>query len=154
MVSSLLSVAVDAATVYTWKDASGVTHFSDKPFPQARSSREVEIKAARPKRDVVAESSADSEQAKPKQNLFDASDKKRLNAECSKARKNLVSLASGKKVRRTNQEGENVVLDEASIQSEVQKNQTFISSYCRAEELSDSSTTDDNQNDEGQSDEI
>ena len=140
--TTMFAVSADAAKVYTWKDSSGVTHYSDKPFPKVRT-KTISIKAARPKSNN-AESGAnagESNAVQPKANLFDAADTKRLGTECSKARKNLVTLASGKNIRRTNAEGEKVVLDESQVQAEVQKNQTFINSYCRGDNGRSSTST-------------
>lgn len=152
----LTALPIEASKVYTWKDASGVTHYSDKPFPKARDSKSIEIKAARPKSydDTKDEDKTESSTANSRRTLFDSGDTKRLNAECSKARNNLVTLASGKNIRRTNAQGEEVTLDETGIQAEVQKNQTFISSYCRTNTVNKTndstySSSGDEEDDEG-----
>lgn len=133
---------LEAAKVYTWKDATGTTHYSDKPFPQAKNSKEITVKTARPKSSDEASESEGS-----KRELFDAADSKRLNAECAKARSNLVTLASGKTIRSTNAEGEDVTLDEAALQAEVQKNQSFINSYCQTNQNNSSSQPEDDSDD-------
>jgi len=138
--------SLEASKVYTWKDASGVIHYSDKPVSKAKSLKAVQIKAARPNPSEVNPEEESSNT--PSENELK---RERLGAECSKARKNLVTLASGKTIRRTNAKGEQVLLDTAGLRAEVQKNQNFINSSCRDEKNSSAVTTVNNEEQTGAS---
>ena len=106
-----LSAAAFAGDVYTWKDANGVTHYSQTP-PQAGSSKYrmfVYAKREGPK----TEASAESQQ-------------------CATARSNADLLKSGKPLRRdTNGDGKpdrNMSADEHKAQLEL--NQAAAKAFC------------------------
>lgn len=74
----LLSAPLAAQTVYQWKDANGVTHYSDAPPPKGKyTDRNIRVAEGQP-----AAPAADDE----------APDPKPENAVCAQARLNLTRL--------------------------------------------------------------
>lgn len=120
--------SLEAAKVYTWKDANGTVHYSDKPFPQASKKQTIEIKAARPRVDTNAQESSEASNE-----LMDDSSSRTIEKECAKARKNLVTLATKKNIKKLDAEGNEVALGEAGVQAEVQRNQSFINQNCQVD---------------------
>jgi len=127
--SLMITTHVDAGKIYTWKDAAGVVHYSDKPFPQARDTKTLKLET------TTALPKAESDELAAPANqpeLINANNTKEVDAACRSARNNLVGLLNPKKIiKRENEEGQEVTLTDAEIQAEVQKNQTYLSSYCQ-----------------------
>lgn len=95
----LLATAADAQTVYTWKDAKGVTHYSDSPPPEDAGTPQLKnVKAPSP---ATAPAAAPATPASPFPKASTtatdaaakaASDAAAANARCSQARANLTAL--------------------------------------------------------------
>lgn len=92
----LLVATAHAQTVYTWKDAKGVTHYSDAPPPKSASKLEVRtVRASAP-----APAPAPATNASPAGTTVAATaavakaatDVAAANARCSQARANLTAL--------------------------------------------------------------
>ena len=99
-VSLLLPLsAAHAQTVYTWKDAKGVTHYSDAPPPKRAGTPQVKtVRAPTPATAVAGASAANTAQA-PGTTVAAtaavakaATDTAAANARCSLARANLTAL--------------------------------------------------------------
>jgi len=130
IIGMLLVTPVEAGKIYTWKDASGMVHYSDKPFPKANEETVLKIQT-NSGRKVATEESAVQE---PQSNLIPANDAQKVSAACRSARKNLVELLKNDKViKRKTEDGAEVVLSQTEIQSEAQKNQAYLSSYCKVQ---------------------
>ena len=77
-----------AQTVYTWKDAKGVTHYSDAPPPKGEyKDRQINSTPATPAKPTATAAAAPATAAVPKQNAPMADD-----AICAQARLNLANL--------------------------------------------------------------
>lgn len=95
----VLAATAQAQTVYTWKDAKGVTHYSDAPPPKGAGKPQVKtVAASAPATPAAATPAA---QATPAPGTITAataavakaaSDAAAANARCSQARANLAAL--------------------------------------------------------------
>lgn len=99
--------------VYQWKDAQGVTHYTDMPPPQSHRSREIDNRG----------SAAEVATAKPVEN-----------EQCANSRSNLERLQANQAVGvDTNGDGKadrNLSSDERA--SQVELNQAAVKAYCPA----------------------
>ena len=111
---------LQAAEIYTWVDANGVTHYSDKPL---KSSKKVELYLPVQKKTEVAEKKAEPV-------LFDAKDTTRLARECDNARKNMLALNSGNTVLKKDAEGNDVEIDTDEKNRQLKQNQDYLDTYC------------------------
>jgi hypothetical protein len=132
-----------SAQVYTWRDASGKTHYSDTPPPG------VDAKKMRPGAQPGAASSgntpvrstaeqdmefrkrqteAEKARAKADQEKGDAEDGKR---NCEDARKQLNALESGQRMSRLNEAGESIPLDDEMRAQEIEKARKSVQSWCK-----------------------
>jgi len=145
-VSIVLSLQnnLEAGKVYTWTDASGIVHYSDKPFPQAKVSKTIrinprtatieeeaeaeqtanEIESALEKATEVAASNANDNEV----NVSEAEEK------CQKAEANLKLLnTESNSLTLRSPTGEVTVLNSADIQAQRTKNQAFWDANCSKE---------------------
>ena len=99
--------------VYQWKDAQGVTHYTDMPPPQSHRSREIDNRG----------SAAEVATAKPVEN-----------EQCANSRSNLERLQANQAVGvDTNGDGKadrNLSSDERA--SQIELNQAAVKAYCPA----------------------
>jgi len=85
----LLPATLAAQTVYQWKDAKGVTHYSDSPPPKGEySNRNMRVAESKP----AAATAATTAAAKADARVADSSGPKPENAACAQARLNLAHL--------------------------------------------------------------
>lgn len=111
---------LQAAEIYTWVDANGVTHYSDKPLKQ---SKKIDLYLPEQKKEQEAEKEAEPV-------LFDAKDTARLARECDNARKNILALNSGNTVLKKDAEGNEVEIEADEKTSQLKQNQDYLDAYC------------------------
>ena len=132
-----------SAQVYTWRDASGKTHYSDTPPPgvDAKKMRPGAQPGAAPSGGTPVRSTAeqdmdfrkrqteaDKARAKADQEKGDAEDGKR---NCEDARKQLNALESGQRMSRLNEAGESIPLDDEMRAQEIEKARKSVQSWCK-----------------------
>lgn len=91
----LLAATAHAQTVYTWKDAKGVTHYSDAPPPKSAGKPQVKtVRASAPATmpAATATPAAGTTVAATAAAARAATDVAAANARCSQARANLIAL--------------------------------------------------------------
>ena len=91
----LLTATAHAQTVYTWKDAKGVTHYSDAPPPKSAGKPQVKtVRASAPATmpAATATPAAGTTVAATAADAKAATDVAAANARCSQARANLIAL--------------------------------------------------------------
>jgi hypothetical protein len=130
-----------AQTVYTWKDAKGVTHYSDAPPPKGTQSRQVQPQPAPPTPTPVATTPAKTVPASPSTNAAIAAaidpaavaarEKQRAES-CKQAQENLAILKNSYGVAVDNDgDGKNdAVLDTAQRQKETENMQLAVQANC------------------------
>ena len=111
----------EAAEVYTWVDASGTTHYSDKPF---QKSKKIKLKVAKPDALPIVKA------ATPAPKAFNANDVDQVVAECANARVNLAAIASGETLFQKDADGNNIKVGSEQIVAQQTQNQKFITAYC------------------------
>lgn len=131
------------AQVYTWRDASGKTHYSDTPPPgvDARKIRPGAQSGATSSGGTPVRSTAEQEmefrkrqaeaakaKAKADQEKSDAEEGKR---NCEEARKQLNALESGQRMARLNEAGEAIPLDDEMRAQEIAKARKSVQSWCK-----------------------
>jgi hypothetical protein len=141
--------AVWAGQVYEWKDASGKSHFSDKP-PTGVEAKPLGIMTNPPKPSgppagagapteapkTWAERNADfgkrkAEEAEEAAKADEA--QKRLAQQkqaCENAQQRLKMLESGMRVQRLNEKGERIVLDDAARAEEITRAKEDLERAC------------------------
>ena len=111
----LASASANAGTVYKWKDAKGVTQYSEKP-PAGQKAEQLQIQSRDPAARAAAGAPAAAE-----------------SADCTNARNNLGLLnGQGAVMQDTNGDGKpDTALDDS--QRQVQKNlaEAAIKAYCK-----------------------
>jgi len=130
-----------AQTVYTWKDAKGVTHYSDSPPPAGAKRKEVKAPEASPP-GTAQISSADkpaakadpqqTEEQKQQQAVADANRAKQRAQSCKDAQANLALLKSSANVT-VDKDGDgkaDVVLDNTQRQTETANMQAVVTANC------------------------
>jgi hypothetical protein len=120
LMMSHISGDLQAAEIYTWVDANGVTHYSDKPL---KSSKKVDLY-------LPVQKKAEEAEKKAEPVLFDAKDTARLALECENARKNILALNSGNTVLKKDAEGNDVEIDTAEKTTQLKQNQDYLDTYC------------------------
>lgn len=137
-----------AAEIYTWKDANGVTHYSDvKP-----ESDKVKVLKAGTQRDLPGTappaagtkpdaSAADAEAAFKKRRAEAAEAQAKADKElretlarketCEASRNQLTALKNGERMARYNNAGEKEVLDDAAREAEIARVQRSVDSACK-----------------------
>ena len=78
---AIAATATMAQTVYQWKDAQGITHYSDAPPPKGAQRRELHTKAGTPAKTATPATTAVAD-----------------NADCAQARLNLMRLQGNTEV--------------------------------------------------------
>lgn len=133
---------VVAAQVYTWRDASGKTHYSDTPPPgvdakKMRAGTSTDSAGSAAAARGIAEqdmefrkrkAEADKTQAKAEQERKEAQEGK-LN--CEEARNQLGALESGQRMSRINDRGEHIPLDDEMRMQEIEKARKAVQSWCK-----------------------
>ncbi|MFA7270582.1 MAG: DUF4124 domain-containing protein [Sterolibacterium sp.] len=132
-----------SAQVYTWRDASGKTHYSDTPPPgvDAKKMRPGAQPGATPSGGTPVRSTAEQDmefrkrqteaekaRAKADQEKGDAEEGKR---NCEDARKQLNALESGQRMSRLNEAGESIPLDDEMRAQEIEKARKSVQSWCK-----------------------
>jgi Domain of unknown function (DUF4124) len=134
------STAMGAEQVYKWKDANGVTHFSDAPPPRetkdvsrvkvgsdrARASTDVEPTAP-PAVAPPADPATPKPPEDPNAQLTPAA---RLALVCSEARKRSAALSASYPVAMM-RDDKPVTLSDAEKKAELDKAQAEVSAYCK-----------------------
>lgn len=143
-----------AAEVYTWKDADGVTHFSDMP-PEAGNAQQIEVEEAyypgssgAYTNDEASASEPSGEDDNPmtenpqklaeqrrEQLAKDRQDRKEAKAEtdalCEQNRQLLERLEPARRVFYTNEQGEEVRMDDEQRVGLVEEAKDFIAENCK-----------------------
>lgn len=137
-----------AGDIYMWKDAKGVTHYSDvKPdgdqVKVIKGGIQKDITAPAPAPSTAAQDStlSDPEAAFRKRRAEAAeaqakADKERQEAQaleenCDAARGQLTALKNGERMARYNAAGEKEVLDDAARAEEITRIQRTVDSVCK-----------------------
>jgi hypothetical protein len=119
----LLVIAYPAAAgeVYQWKDAKGVTHYSDSPPPDKGAYRNRSVRADAPPAEAVAAATVTAGDAKPADN-----------SQCLTARRNLDSLKGNAPVGLdANNDGKpDAEMDAGQRASQVQLAEAGIKAWC------------------------
>ena len=141
----LLLPVVAAAQVYIWKDASGKTHYTDQPPPEAKTQARklgpsFSSSADASDNDAARKTAADkrldaAKQAKESQDKAANADKQRAEDEqrtkdCERARTNLQGLESGQIRFRMNSGGEREALDGGVRDAEVDNARRAVENLC------------------------
>ena len=111
----LASTSASAGTVYKWKDANGVTQYSEKP-PTGQKAEERQIQSRDPANRPAAAAAAPAE-----------------SADCTTARNNLALLnGKGAVLQDTNGDGKpDTPLDDTQRQSQKGLAEAGIKAYCK-----------------------
>jgi hypothetical protein len=131
----VILVPAFAQTVYTWKDAKGVTHYSDAPPPAGATKREVHTTAGTPAPTVVktAPKAASTAAAVPVVDpaVVAAQEKQRAQA-CKQAQANLAILKGsfGVAVDKDGDGKNDMVLDAKQREQETQNMQASVDANC------------------------
>jgi multidrug efflux pump subunit AcrA (membrane-fusion protein) len=138
----LLLPLAAAAQVYMWKDASGKTHYSDKPPTDAQaqtrklapsnSASDDTAKAAKAAADrrLDAAKQAKDDQDKAAQAEKDRAEDARRAQDCERARTNLQGLESGQIRYRMSSGGEREALDGAVREAELAEARRAVEVSC------------------------
>jgi hypothetical protein len=120
--------ALQAAEMYTWVDANGAKHYSDKPTKKAVK---VNIDVINVKQDEdTDEDQASTEKTDSSSTGFTIYQKERLLAECNKARFNLDAISSGKELMKKDADGNDVKMSISEVATQFQKNKSYLNLYC------------------------
>ena len=154
----LLSLASGAQAQWKWKDSSGNVQYSDRPPPTGTPEKDILQKPPQRYQPVVvrqfgasapeaasapanaasrpdAQAQVRQRQQEQEQAAKQKDDERKQAAQkaenCKNAKGQLQMLESGVRVRRTNEQGEPVVLDEKQRADEMQRARAIIASECR-----------------------
>lgn len=138
LVAALLAAASasQAATVYKWVDAQGVTHFDAQP-PAGQQVQEINVQKPQPSTEPAASTpSADLEGA-AEQRSIDAKVKNQIKEQearrlenCATLRTNLAQLQNNPRVREATESGSRRLSDE-DRKARIEETQTAINDNCR-----------------------
>lgn len=132
-----------SAQVYTWRDASGKTHYSDTPPPgvEAKKMRPGTQATTTPASGTPGRSTAEQDmefrkrrseaekvQAKAEQEKKESDDARR---NCEQARIHLNALESGQRISRLNEAGERIPLDDEMRAQEIENARKSVQSWCK-----------------------
>lgn len=135
-----------AQGIYSWKDASGQTHYSDNPPADAtiRALRKTPLSTRSdppPSVRKAPHSYAENELAfrKRQAEAGEAEEKAAKNKllaeqkqkECRNARAHLGGLESGQRVVRFTEDGERVFMEDDERAAEISRTQAYLESYCK-----------------------
>ena len=134
-----IAAVADAQQVYSWKDAKGVTHYSDSPPPAGASTkREILVPAVAPVASVsrapaaqVAKAAKPAE-AKPEKPVETDAQRAARAENCKTAQANLAIL-QGKSAVAVDEDGDgknDKVLDDKARAAEAQAAQDVITTHC------------------------
>ena len=115
-----LNSNLEAAQVYTWVDAKGEKHYSDKPF---KAAKKMSFSVATPKKEIKETKVEEPE-------LFDIKDEARFKAECANAKNNVANLLKGGKLVQKNAEGKEVELSTEQMNEKLAESQAYVKRYC------------------------
>lgn len=130
------------AGIYKWKDAEGVTRYSDMPpsgnvpYESLQGRKATAIKAvAKPAvvGEVATEKVAEAEETPEQIHERERADEIRLKARqqnCLAARANLKTFEQGGRVIRMNADGEREYYDDAGLAQGIEKARQDIQEYC------------------------
>ena len=131
-----LSVAASAG-VYTWTDAQGHVHYSDKPVTGAQT---IDIKTAPtdPARIAAQQKQAEDQEAADadaKKKADEAAklsetDAKKREGNCQKARVRLSAITGAQRPYRTQTDGERHYLSSEEIDAEIKDAEAGVSQWC------------------------
>jgi len=134
-----------AGQVYEWKDASGKTHYSDRP-PAGVEAKPTRINTGAPRSSATPsdapppqtwaeklkqmnEQQAERQEAEATAKKKTEEEKRRQEA-CDEAKRQKTLLESGQRVRRVNADGEREVLDDAGRAEEIARIESTITNAC------------------------
>lgn len=142
LIAALIASQMAVAQSYKWVDANGRTHYTDQPPGAGKPATALKTAppAATAAPPAVQPSLAEQEQAFRKRRQ-DAEDKSAKTAkeqqaakeranQCQNARRNLVSLESGARVTRRNEQGEREFLNEEQLETDRSQARRFIQENC------------------------
>jgi hypothetical protein len=133
-----LSLAFPAfAAVYTWTDAQGKVHYSDKPVAGAHSldvaSKPTDaalVEAERKKLEEQQAADAEAEQTAEEAQQVSAADTARREENCLKARARLSAIIGAQRPYRSLPDGERHYLSDAEIDTEIAEAEDGVSEWC------------------------
>ncbi|QEI11334.1 DUF4124 domain-containing protein [Cellvibrio japonicus] len=128
-IASLLSTAVLAAKVYTWKDENGVTHYGERPPKEANAKM---VRARTGHSDSVAGEAAPSTGSEPVTAEQPPSMQQQLKdpERCEIARKNLETLNSNARIKMPDADGNTRFLTEDERQEKFDEMEKAIEESC------------------------
>jgi len=137
-----------AGQVYEWKDSAGKTHYSDRP-PAGVNAKATQFRTGAAKPPPAAPAAGgqgapqtwaerlkqlNEKQAEKQKQEADTKQKaeedKRRQEACELAKRQKQMLESGQRVRRVNENGESVVLDDAGRAEEIARMEQDIARAC------------------------
>lgn len=125
LLALLATASAHATQMYSWTDANGTRHFSDRPPPESVAAKKIEL----PRRDTAT--AAEPQQGEEDDPAVTASDPDaQRQAACKQARQNLATLRSNVPVRMEEDEDEDNYLDDAQRQQQIERAETQVSLYC------------------------
>lgn len=111
-----LAGVVTAGEVYQWKDANGVTHYSQTPPPKGQFQQ----------RQITSHGTA-----APQQTQNDASTQGAVNPQCATARSNVEALTSNKSVHEADADGKpGRVLGDADRANQLELANAAVKAFC------------------------
>jgi len=139
---ALVATLAWGGEIYTWKDASGKTHYSDTPPPGAATKKM--RGGAQPGNSTPSTTSKSvAEQDMEFRKRQQASEKGRAQVEqeksssdearnnCEQAKRQLQALESGQRMSRVNEAGENIPMDDEARAKEIEQTRKSVQSWCK-----------------------
>ncbi|HXF80615.1 MAG TPA: DUF4124 domain-containing protein [Usitatibacter sp.] len=136
-----LSFAAAAQQMYKWVDEKGVTHYTDSP-PTSGNAQKIDIRATPPSAPVAPPQTFKEKEEKTRGERVQKSqeaqkaeaDEARAKAlkkgRCIEARRQLQLLAIQRPLFSTNEKGEKVYLEDKDRQSEIDRWQAQVDTFC------------------------
>ncbi len=129
-----------AAAMYKWVDEKGVTHYTEEPPPDRKSTR-VDIRSSAPETAQSAEKWREKEQDQRKQRIekdqVDAKEKALADAEaekrrtkCAQAMRTLQTVQQQRPVSTVNERGEKVFIEDKDRAAEVDRARKEFAASC------------------------
>lgn len=135
-----LLCAPAGAEVYTWTDAQGNVHYSDKPVAGAqavdvRSARTdpALIEAERRKAEEAQAAEAEAQQKAAEAEQESAAEAARRAGNCEKARVRLSAILGAQRPYRTSADGERHYLSSEEIDAEIREAEGGVAQWCGSE---------------------
>lgn len=135
---ALVLLAAACASVPAWAqmykcvDRQGVTHYTDSPPPGCKG-KEVDIRPLpsisgeiRPRDEDFAQQDADFKRRQNERASAEAKERAALEARCRSLRQERAVLASGRRLARTNEQGERVYLPDQARQEQLARVQQAL----------------------------